>query len=114
MRQLRCILHTCTKTLALACWTAVIIAIIVNLMACLCREILPCKIQENIDLALKSLSKYYNIICNDMYILILCVLVYFPTHIAIISMGLYLVYFKGHRLNFLSFDVFHSLKALLI
>ena len=45
--QLRCILHTCTITLALACWTAVIIAIIVNLMACLCREILPCKKQEN-------------------------------------------------------------------
>ena len=35
----------------------------------------------------------------------------FPIHIDTISMGLPIVYFKGHRYNFLHYDVFLSLKV---
>ena len=35
-------------------------------------------------------------------------------HIDTISMGLPIVYFKGHMYNFLNYDVFLSLKVVLI
>ena len=38
----------------------------------------------------------------------------FPIHIDTTSVGLPIVYFKGHRLSFLNYDVFLSLKIVCI
>ena len=38
----------------------------------------------------------------------------FPIHIDTISMGLPIVYFKGSQVDFLNYDVFLSLKIILI
>ena len=52
--------------------------------------------------------------CGKKLGLTLCILIDFPIHIGTISMGLPIVYFKGHRLNFLNYGVFLSPKAVLI
>ena len=38
----------------------------------------------------------------------------FPIHIYTISMGLHIVYFKGSQVELLNYDVFLSLKLVLI
>ena len=51
---------------------------------------------------------------SELHQLTFCILMEFPIHIDINSMGLLIVYFKGSQVEFLSCDIFLSLKVVLI
>ena len=53
-----------------------------------------------------------NIIQNS--ILNLFILMDFPIHFDTVSLGLSILYLRGHRLKFLKYDVFLSLESVLI
>ena len=55
-----------------------------------------------------SKEKFKNVI------LTLCILIDFPIHIDTIKMRLTIVFFKGLQVDFLNYDVFLSLKFVLI